>query len=99
MGHHHTTVGVILDQNDIMNRKQERQARLWAYNKMIGLSGIIKAYKHHCNNIFEITEYLGVTENFFIDAIKCYKQKYGAFTMVDNYIIYFEPNLGVVELM
>ena len=45
LGHHHTSVGNILDMTDISNRKQERQARLWGYNKLIGLSGLIKAYE------------------------------------------------------
>ena len=29
LGHHHTSVGDIIDMTDIRNRKQERQARLW----------------------------------------------------------------------
>ena len=36
LGHHHTSVGDIIDMTDIQNRKQERQARLWGYNKLIG---------------------------------------------------------------
>ena len=35
LGHHHTSVGDILDMTDIGNRKQERQARLWGYDKSI----------------------------------------------------------------
>ncbi len=46
LGHHHTSVGNILDMDLTGNRKQERQARLWAYNKLIGLSGIIEAFEH-----------------------------------------------------
>ena len=45
LGHHHTSVGDILDMTDVSNRKQERQARLWGYNKLIGLAGLIKAYE------------------------------------------------------
>lgn len=37
MGHHYTSVGNILDMSDARNRKQERQARMWAYNRLIGL--------------------------------------------------------------
>lgn len=37
LGHHYTTVGNILDQSAAMNRKQEYRARLWAYNKLVGL--------------------------------------------------------------
>ena len=46
LGHHHTTVGRIIEQDSVMDRKQERMARLWAYNKRIGLwhhSGLPKA--------------------------------------------------------
>lgn len=32
IGHHCTSSGDILDQNDIMNRKQEYRARLYGYN-------------------------------------------------------------------
>ncbi len=37
LGHHYTTVGNILDQSSVSNRKQELRARMWAYNKLIGL--------------------------------------------------------------
>jgi hypothetical protein len=40
LGHHETTVGNILDMSDPWNRKQERQARLNGYNRMIGLMGL-----------------------------------------------------------
>ena len=97
LGHYHTTSGNILDQSDTGNRKQERTARLWAYNRMIGLSGLIECYKEGCRNRYEIAEYLGVTEEFLAEAIECYNQKYGTYAVVDNYLITFEP-LGVLEL-
>ena len=31
LGHHETSVGNIIDMTSAANRKQERQARLWAY--------------------------------------------------------------------
>lgn len=98
LGHYHTTYGNILDQSDILNHKQELKARLWAYDKMIGLNGIIAAYKAGCQNIAEAAEYLNVTEEFFFDAIKAYKQRYGLYAIIDNNIIYFEPSLVVAEL-
>lgn len=45
-----------------------------------------------------MAEYLEVTEEFLKDALKRYHQKYGVCTTVDNYIIYFEPALGVVKM-
>lgn len=97
LGHHHTSVGTILDMNDARNRKQERQARMWAYNRLIGLCGIIKAYKAGCQNRYEIAEYLEVTEECLQECIECYRDKYGVYTAVDNYVIYFLPNLAVME--
>ena len=97
LGHYHTTVGNILDQSVTSNRKQERTARLWAYDKMIGLSGIIKGYQMRCQNRYELAECLGVTEEFLQEALDCYKEKYGPFVRIDKYTIVFEPALAVME--
>ena len=43
LGHHYTSVGNIIDMEYTGNRKQERQARLWGYNRSIGLFGLIRA--------------------------------------------------------
>lgn len=98
LGHYYTTVGNILDQSSVSNRKQELRARMWAYNRQIGLLGIIKSYEHGCRNLYDMAEYLEVTEEFLKDALERYRQKYGMYTAVDNYIIYFEPGLGVVKM-
>lgn len=98
LGHHYTTYGNIIDQDDISNRKQELRARTWAYNKQIGLLGIIKSYERGCRSRHEMAEYLDVTEEFLTDALERYRQKYGMYTTLDNYIIYFEPCLGVMKL-
>lgn len=99
MGHHYTTVGNILDMESIQNRKQERQARLHGYNRLIGLAGLIEAYEHGCRNRYEIAEFLEVTDEFLEECIECYRDKYGIYTTVDNYIIYFIPNLMVTEMI
>lgn len=95
LGHHYTTAGNILDQSSISNRRQENIARTWAYNKMIGLTGIIRSYEHGCRSKHEISEYLGVTEEFLDNAIERYRQKYGEFVPIENYVIRFEPVLLV----
>lgn len=98
LGHHYTTSGNILDQCFDDNRKQEYRARLWAYNKLIGLVGIIDAYKNHCHSLYESAEYLNVTEEFLAEALNYYKGKYGKCVTVDNYIVYFDPCVGVLEI-
>lgn len=97
LGHHHTSVGNIIDQSSVSNRKQELHARLWAYNNHLGLIGIVKAYRHGCHNLHESAEYLEVTEEFFHNAIIQYRNKYGTCVELDNYIIFFEPYLAVLE--
>lgn len=97
LGHYYTTVGDILDMNVPENRKQERQARLWGYNRVIGLFGLIRAYEHGCKDKYEIAEYLDVTEEYLEDCIDCYRDKYGEYKTVDNYTIYFIPNLMIFK--
>jgi hypothetical protein len=97
IGHYYTGTGNILNLTLEKNRKQERAGRLWAYDKLIGLSGIIQGYRNHCQNLHELAECLGVTEEFLQDALDCYRQKYGIMTEIDGYIIMFEPSLAVIE--
>ena len=93
LGHHYTTYGNILDQSDTSNRKQELRARAWAYNKQIGLLGLIRAYEHGCRNRFEVAEFLEVTEEVLEECLTFYRNKYGVCANVDNYVVYFITNL------
>lgn len=99
MGHFYTSNGNIIDMSIPENIKQEHQARAWAYNKLVGLGGIISAYNAHCQNLYEAAEHLGITEEFLADALSYYRCKYGTFATIDNYIIYFNPTLVVFELI
>lgn len=99
LGHHYTAVGNILDQSTVENRKQEMRGRLVAYNKMVGLRGLVEAYNHHCRNLEDTSEYLEVTPEFLQETIDCYRSKYGICTTVDNYAIIFEPNLAILKLI
>lgn len=98
MGHHYTTVGNILNQNTVIARKQERSARLWGYNKRIGLIGLVDAYKHHCQSQYEVAEFLGVSEDTLTEALEHYRQIYGISVKLDNYRIQFEPYLAIMEM-
>lgn len=97
MGHYYTGVGDITRLDNINARKQERTARLWAYNKRIGLTGILNAFLNHCSNRYEVAEYLNVSEDTLVEALEYYRQIYGESTIIDNYIIRFEPSLQVFE--
>lgn len=97
LGHHYTTVGNILDQNDVMNRKQEYRARLYGYNLKIGLIGIVQAYEVGCRSLYEMAEYLDATAEYLKEALDCYHSIHGVYATVDNYIIFFEPAFTVMK--
>lgn len=97
LGHYYTSVGNIIDMDNSSNRKQERQARLWAYNKQIGLKGLVRAYEHGCTASHEIAEYLDVTEEALQECIEFYRDKYGEYKTFDHYIIFFIPHLAVLK--
>lgn len=97
VGHHLTSIGNILDQTSIINRKQELKARSWAYEKLVPLKKIIQAHKCNISNRYELADFLNVTEEFLEAALNWYKSKYGLSVRIENYTICFEP-LGVLEL-
>ena len=98
LGHYRTSSGDILDQSDSSNRKQEHIARMWCYDTLVSLIGIIDCYKAGCRNRYEAAEYLNIPEECFQDTIDAYRRKYGQFVQVADYVIYFEPCLAGVEM-
>lgn len=65
---------------------------------LIGLLGIVNSYKAGCRTAHEIFDYLNVTEEFLAATLERYRQKYSPYTTVDNYIVYFEPYIAVLEI-
>lgn len=98
IAHAELNVGNILDQTITCNRKQEYKARMLAYDKMIGINGLIEAYEAGCTGVAMIAEYLEVTEQFLIEAVNAYRDKYGLFVKRDNYLVYFIPSLSVFKM-
>ena len=98
LGHHFTSSGNIVFLETQSDRKQERIARGWAYDKMIGLLEIVSAFERRCMNSYEMAEYLGVTEEFLKDALEYYKQKYGTGAKYGQYWISFTPSLMVAKI-
>lgn len=100
MGHYFTSTGRIVEQNTVEDVKQERKARLWGYDKRIGLFGLIEAFNAHCETMHDVAEYLDVSEESLSAAIEYYRQIYGTKVMYDNkYLIQFEPYLQIHTLM
>lgn len=97
LGHHNTSYGNIIDQSNFNNIKQEKRARRWSYEKLVGIVSLINAFEKGIRNRHELAEHLDVTEFLLDEAIKYYREKYGICLEIDNYLIYFEPYLTILK--
>jgi len=52
LGHHFTTLGDVRDQSKLVNRKQEKIARAWGYEKVVGIIDLVNAYNDGVTNRF-----------------------------------------------
>lgn len=92
LGHHYTTVGDIIKQNKLENIKQEKQARKWAWNKLVSPLKLIESFEYGCKSKYEIAEYLNITEGFLEDGLKFYKEKYGTSIKINKkYTLILDP--------
>lgn len=91
LAHHEITYGNILNVNDIQNKKYELKARRLSSERIITLKGIIDAFKHGVQNLYELANFFEVTEQFILETLEHYKQKHGYSVCCDGYIIQFEP--------
>lgn len=95
LGHHFTSCGDIRNLTKVENKKQENKARRWGYDKICGLDKIAAAIKEGARNKYEIAEKLGVTDEYFNNAIQYLKLKYGCVAKCQGIIFTFEPSFGV----
>lgn len=96
LGHYYTTTGDILDQTNVSNRKQERRARMWAYDKLLPLQLFILTFKHGCHGIHETAEFLEVSEEFLRECVNAYYNKYGPYLEFNGYLLMFsEAGLNI----
>jgi hypothetical protein len=75
IGHSKTTVGNIIDQSKIENVKQELVARGWAYQKLLPVEDIKKAWKDGYAKDWDAAEHLDVSVEFYKEAIEYYRKK------------------------
>lgn len=89
LGHYHTSSGNIIDMSNETNVKQERLARLWSYNKMIGLHGIIEAHKKRCSTRYVYRKRIK-SHCFILFCFIYYPQKPSVFKgILQFFIIYY----------
>jgi len=91
LGHYYTSIGDILDQSVLQNRKQEQRARRWGYEKMVPLDKLVAVYGAGAHSSHELAECLNITEAFLHSALQHYAAKYGACRRIGNTWICFKP--------
>lgn len=69
LGHYYTSTGNILDQSNLNNAKQERRARVWAFNRVLPVERIIAAASKGYTQVYEMAEYLEVDEEFLREGL------------------------------
>ena len=77
IGHHETSSGDILDQENLFSQRQEIQARRWGYRKVLPPEKIQSAIKEGYLTIPDAAEYLDVDEQFLRYALEYYIQSEG----------------------
>src|SRR5699024_12816758 len=91
IAHHLITYGDIRDQTKMLHRKFELKARRLGSELDISLDGLIDAFHHGVQNLYEMSQYFDVSEQYVLNALNNYKMKYGLDVYHNGYVIKFEP--------
>ncbi|MDU7809572.1 MAG: ImmA/IrrE family metallo-endopeptidase [Staphylococcus epidermidis] len=91
LAHHKLTYGNILDQSKWINRKFENYARRYGYEAALPLRIIVEAHHYGVSNLYELAEYVQLSEKHVLEILNHYKNKYGIGTHYGEYLITFDP--------
>lgn len=91
LAHHKLTYGNILDQSKDINRKFENYARRHGYEAALPLRIIVEAHNYGVSNLYELAEYVQLSEKHVLEILEYYKTKHGLTTRYGKYVIQFEP--------
>lgn len=91
LAHHKLTYGNILDQSKWINRKFENYARRHGYEAALPLRIIVEAYNYGVSNLYELAEYVRLSEEHVLEILEHYKNKFGIGTHYGDNVITFEP--------
>ncbi len=98
MGHHYRTCGNIISLASAKDRKQERAGRAWAFTQVLPLEEIAQAWLNGIDTLWDLADHFEVTEQFLMDAIDYYHQRYGEIKeLPDGIIVQFDPHFDVFK--
>ena len=92
------SAGDILD-----DPRMERRARERNFDRLVGLSGLVRAFLAGCREAWEFAEFLGIPEDFFDAAMKNYRERYGTMVTANTehgvFALTFEPTFRLKKLI
>lgn len=91
LAHHKLTYGNILDQSKWINRKFESYARRHGYEAALPLRIIVEAHNYGVSNLYELAQYVQLSEDHVLEILEHYKNKFGIGTHYGDNVITFEP--------
>ncbi|MGA4513309.1 ImmA/IrrE family metallo-endopeptidase [Staphylococcus caledonicus] len=91
LAHHKLTYGNILDQSKWINRKFENYAKRHGYEAALPLRIIVEAHNYGVSNLYELAQYVQLSEEHVLEILEYYKQKHGIYIHYGTYLIQFEP--------
>lgn len=91
LAHHKLTYGNILDQSRWINRKFENYARRHGFEAALPLRIIVEAHHYGVSSLYELADYVQLSEKYIVEILGHYKQKYGYSARYGKYVIQFEP--------
>lgn len=89
IAHYETSIGEIYTEETANHRKQERLARVRGHYRIVTPKVLIDAYFSGMKYYWELAEFLSVTPEFVYEAVQYYKEIYGTFFLLENYMFYF----------
>lgn len=75
IGHHLRTVGRVVGQNTVADRKGEARGRAWSYVELMPPEMVRKAVSSGIRQPWELAELFGVPDGFVKEAIGYYRRK------------------------
>lgn len=97
IGHHLTSSGNIVLQNDLQSRQQEKKARDIGSMLTVSLKDIIDCFNDGLTTSSECADQLSLTVPIFETAIEVYREKYPNGTWYQNYFLNFKAT-GQIQI-
>ncbi len=96
--HFKTSVGNIINYEDVESRKQELKARRYAIEMVITLDDLINCRDYGCTTIYECADFLSVSHELLHDTLSHYQKKYGInHQYKDKLFIFMDDSLLILD--